>query len=214
MIPPPDGPDVARFDRVERYVHWSQAWLFGLLFATAAALYVPPLSQLVGRREIVRTIHVYAGLGLPLPVVLGLLGRRGAGLRADLGRLNRFSRADRSWLRSRGDGRGLYTGKFNAGQKLNAAFVGGTILVMLATGSIMRWFKPFPLPWRTGATFVHDWLAIALLAVVIGHIVIAKRDPESLAAMRHHGKVSRAWARRKAPAWLDEVDATDEPAGV
>ena len=52
-------------------------------------------------------------------------------------------------------------GKFNAGQKLNAIFVAGCIPVMLATGGIMRWFDPFPLAWRTGATFVHDWTTLA-----------------------------------------------------
>jgi formate dehydrogenase subunit gamma len=197
-----------RFDRVERWVHWSQASLFGVLFATAAALYLPFVSELVGRREIVKTIHVYAGLALPLPVLVGALGRRGHALRADLGRVNRFGPSDWPWLRSFGRARGLRLGKFNAGQKLNAAFTGGAIMVMLATGSIMRWFGPFPLAWRTGATFVHDWLAVALFCTVVGHIFIATKDQESLGAMGGDGQVSRAWAAKHAPAWLDELDAS------
>ena len=85
---------------------------------------------------------------------------------------------DWKWLKSWGAaGR---VAKFNAGQKLNAAFVAGAIPVMLATGSIMRWFKPFPLSWRTGATFVHDWVFLALLVVVIGHIGKALADPTAL----------------------------------
>ena len=59
----------------------------------------------------------------------------------------------------------------------------GAIPVMLATGSIMRWFKPFPLSWRTGATFVHDWVFLALLVVVIGHIGKALADPTALKGM-------------------------------
>ena len=54
---------------------------------------------------------------------------------------------------------------------------------MLATGYIMRWFDPFPLDWRTGATFVHDWLAAALLVTITGHIMFALRDGDSLRAM-------------------------------
>ena len=66
-------------------------------------------------------------------------------------------------------------GKFNAGQKLYAAFVIGAIPVMLMTGGVMRWYDPFPLAWRTGATFVHDWIATILLFTIVGHIVMATR---------------------------------------
>ena len=68
----------------------------------------------------------------------------------------------------------------------------------------MKWFGPFPLSWRTGATFVHDWTAFALLAVLIGHVAKAFGDREALGGMVG-GTVSRRWAARKAPRWLDEV---------
>jgi formate dehydrogenase subunit gamma len=61
--------------------------------------------------------------------------------------------------------------------------VAGSIPVMLVTGSIMKWFGPFPLAWRTGATFVHDLTAIGLFIVTVGHIVKALSDPEKLSAM-------------------------------
>ncbi len=35
--------------------------------ATAAVLYLPPISAAVGRRQLVVTIHVYSGLLLPIP---------------------------------------------------------------------------------------------------------------------------------------------------
>jgi len=34
--------------------------------------------------------------------------------------------------------------QFNPGQKLNAAFTGAAIVVMLATGSVMQWFRALP----------------------------------------------------------------------
>ena len=197
---------ILRFDRTERWVHWTQALLFLVLFVTAAALYIPAVSELVGRRELMRTVHVVAGVVLPLPVTLGALGRRGRALRSDLGRADRFTPHDWAWLRSFGRARGLRIGKFNAGQKLNASFTGGAILVMLATGAVMRWYEPFPLAWRTGATFVHDVLAAALFVTVAGHVLLASRDAESYGAMKGDGFVSRAWAARHAPAWLDEGD--------
>ncbi len=83
---------LVRFDPTERVVHWSNATLFLILIATGASLYVPSLSALVGRRELVRNVHVYAGLALPLPVLLGAAGRRwGSALRGDLARINRWS---------------------------------------------------------------------------------------------------------------------------
>jgi formate dehydrogenase gamma subunit len=213
-ITPPREASAAlhRFDLVERAVHWVNAVLFGVLLATAAALYVAPISAAVGRREVVKTIHVYAGLALPLPLLLGTIGRRwGRGLRADLGRLNRWIPDDRRWLgaklrrRPLGDVR---LGKFNPGQKINAAFTGGAIVVMLATGSIMRWYKPWPLRWRTGATFVHDWVATILVVAIAGHIYLALADSDSLGAMQR-GTISRAWARRHAPRWLEEAESGD-----
>ena len=58
-----------------------------------------------------------------------------------------------------------------------------------------------PLSWRTGATFVHDWLAYGILAVVVGHMWMATHDPYALAGMRT-GYVPESWAKREHAAWL------------
>ena len=192
-----------RFDRVERTVHWVNATLFGVLMLTGAALYAGPISTLVGNREIVRNIHVYSGLALPLPLLFAVVSRRGARLRADLGRLNRWSRDDARWFRRRRRG-DVRLGKFNPGQKLNAAFIAAAAVVMLGTGSIMHWFDAFPLDWRTGATFVHDWFALGIWVSVLGHIFFALRDSESLESMLG-GSIAVSWARQKAPLWYEEL---------
>lgn len=206
------GPPLLRFDRAERVVHWVNATLFAIVMATALMLYIPPISAAIGRRELVVTVHVYAGLLLPFPLLLGAFGRRwGRRLRADLCRLNRWIPEDKVWFRRRGwraeRVRDLKQGKFNAGQKLNAAFTGGAILVMLATGSIMHWFNHFPLSWRTGATFVHDWIFIALFFTITGHVMFAVADKEVMNSMLT-GTISRNWAKRHAPRWLEEEKAT------
>jgi formate dehydrogenase subunit gamma len=202
-----------RFDRVERAVHWINASLFLILIATGAALYFTPLIALVGRRHLVEQIHLYVGLSLPLPLLLGMAGRWGRNLRRDASRVNRWTDADLEWLHGLVDtasGRRQASirprlGKFNAGQKLNAAFVVGGGLVMLGTGALLRWYVPFPLSWRAGATFVHNWLAVAFVLVILGHVAMAISDREALRAM-FGGRISRAWAARHAPAWLDESD--------
>jgi formate dehydrogenase subunit gamma len=182
--------------------------------ATAAVLYVPAFAETIGRRHLVRLVHIYAGFGLPVPALLGWVSRA---FRDDLRRLNRFSPADWTWLRGKDrratiGGRGIHpVGKFNAGQKLNAAFAGGAILVMLGTGVILTFPHPWPDSIRGGATFVHDWLFLAIFVVVAGHLWYALRDRGSLGGM-FLGHVSEDWAARNHPTWLDEQERPERVA--
>jgi formate dehydrogenase subunit gamma len=196
---------VVRFDRTERLLHWANALLFLTLIATGFTLYVGQLSVLVGRRVLVKDVHVISGLLLPLPLLLAYAGRWREGLRRDVRRLARWSTDDRRWLFSLGRRGRQARGKFHAGQKLNATYVVGAIPVMLATGSIMRWFGPFPDDWRTGATFVHDWTALTLLVVVVGHILKAIVEPHAIGAMVR-GRVPAAHVERHHPRWWREVE--------
>jgi formate dehydrogenase subunit gamma len=200
---------ILRFDGVQRAAHWANALLFGILMLTALALYFPSLSGVVGRRALVANIHVWSGVALPVPILISLVGPWGAQMRRDLRRINLWTSGEVKWLRSLGRNAPRVTDKFNPGQKLNAIFVGGSIVVMLATGFILKWFRFFPVSWRTGATFVHDVLALAIFAVVIGHILFALTHRESLRSMIK-GWVSEAWAARNAPGWLREVKAGPE----
>ena len=202
------GDEIERFDLTERVLHWVNAALFGIVMLTALPLYVGSLAGVIGRRHLLVEIHVWAGIALPATLILALAGPWGAGLRDDLSRFNRWTREDFDWMRASAVRLSARLGKFNAGQKLNAAFIGGAIVVMTATGSIMKWFSPFPDSWRQGATFVHDILATLILIVVVGHIAMALTH---WPAMRSSitGKVSRSWARQHAPAWLDEIERAE-----
>jgi formate dehydrogenase subunit gamma len=208
------GPQVLnRFSRAERAVHWTLAVLLLTCIATAAVLYNGAIGVLIGHRRLVELVHVYAGFALPVPLLAGL---GFAAYRADLSRLNRFGATDWRWLRSanRRDG-AVGVGKFNAGQKLNAALTAGSIVVLLGSGLLMFFPDLTRLTWRTGATLVHDWFALGLGLLVCGHIAQAVRDPESRRGMRS-GQVSRSWALEQHREWVDEVDrevqsAEDEP---
>jgi formate dehydrogenase subunit gamma len=197
---------ILRFDGVQRTAHWANATLFGILMLTALPLYFPSLSDVVGRRALVANIHVWSGIVLPVPVVISLLGPWGAAMRRDIRRINEWTSDEVKWLRQLGRNAPRVVDKFNPGQKLNAIFIGGSILVMLGTGFVLKWFGFFPVSWRTGATFVHDVLALAIFVVVIGHILFALTHPESLRSM-FKGWVSEAWAARNAPGWLKEYKA-------
>ena len=81
---------------------------------------------------------------------------------------------------------------------------------MLATGAMLKWFRFFPVDWRTGATFVHDVFAFAIFFVVAGHVLFALAHPESFRSMIR-GWVTQAWAARHAPGWLAEEQSKVEP---
>ena len=150
---------------------------------------------------LVKDIHVYSGLLLPGPAARSPTPAAGAtACGATSAGFARWSTDDRRWLRSLGRRGEARLGKFNAGQKLNAIFVAGCIPLMLATGGIMRWFDPFPLAWRTGATFVHDWIALALLVVVVGHIGKALAEPVAAAGDGPRHGARRATSSGATPA--------------
>jgi formate dehydrogenase subunit gamma len=212
---PVDGTDdelIDRFTPAERALHWATGAAILTCAVTGLVLYVGPLSSLVGRRILVKDVHVIAGLAMPVPLILAYLGRWRVAVRADIRRLSRWTRSDRRWLWTRGFEGGDRVGKFNAGQKANAAFIAGMIPVMLASGSIMRWFEPFPLEWRTGATFVHDWTAIATWIIVAGHIGFAVADRISFRGMIT-GRVPRSWAEDRHPEWAKEMAPVADTSG-
>jgi formate dehydrogenase subunit gamma len=197
----PDAVRILRFTWAERMVHRTTASLMLCCLVTAAILYNGSLSIPLGHRHLIALVHVYCGAALPVPMLLGLLSRA---YRADLSRLNRFTRSDWHWLRSRTPrDASIVVGKFNAGQKLNSWLSCGAILVLLGTGVIMYFVGLAPLAWRTGATFVHDWFALGIGLLVCGHIVKAVADAEARRGMRR-GSVDAQWALAEHPEWARE----------
>lgn len=206
----PRSPDrIRRFSRGQRAIHATLGALMGVCIITAAMLYFGPLSTLVGRRDLVETVHFTSGLLLPLPLVIGALASRA--FRADVRRLNRFLPGDGRWLRASDRRGGAYpSGKFNAGQKLNSAFVLGSVIVLFATGLMLHYFTLFPDDISTGATFVHDAFAAAVVIVSAGHLWMAWQDPEARRGLRT-GLVSREWAEREHALWAATVPTAPAP---
>jgi len=204
---PEVGQTVARFGLSSRWVHGLTATSMIICILTAAILYNGSIAVLVGHRYVVEQIHVLSGFALPVPLVVGIVSRS---YRDDARRLNRFAPRDWAWLRSRTRRDGtIEVGKFNAGQKLNASLSAGSIGVLLVSGCVMYFARLTPLAWRSGATFVHDWFALAVGLLVVGHLVMAAKDPDAMTGIRT-GRVPLRWARREHAAWAREV-AGDTP---
>ena len=204
-----------RFTPVERFAHRSIAFLMLILIATASALYIPDISVLIGNRGIVKTIHSVSGFLLPIPLLIAVFFPI---FRINARELNRFHSHDFAWLK-RQDSSAIEIdvsnpdsvyGKFNAGQKLNASFSLGAILIMFATGMVMFFSSLFTDDIRTGATFVHDWLTLAIVIALAGHIYMAMKDPQARDGLRT-GSVTRSWAKKHHPQWVAANTPTPTP---
>jgi formate dehydrogenase subunit gamma len=192
---------------VQRTAHWANATLFFILMFTAIPLYFGSFFGVVLPRRLIEQIHLWTGLSLAVPLIISLVGPWGAAMRHDIRRINYWTRDEIRWLQTFGRSK-LEADKYNPGQKLNAIFIGASILVMLATGSMLQWFRFFPVSFRSGATLVHDIFAWVIFIVVAGHIVMALAHPEALRSI-FKGWVSESWAKRHAGRWLKEEQLTE-----
>jgi formate dehydrogenase subunit gamma len=190
---------VRRFSRTERAVHWVHASAFFVLLATGLVLYVPKLSAAVGRRPEVKAVHLYTALAwiAALALVVALGDRRG--LRRTLRELDLFDDDDRAWLRHRP----ARQGRFNAGQKLNAALT-GAFAVLFAVSGVLLWLGERDTRFRFASTvLLHDGLMYVSLLLVAGHLYLALIYPATRHALRGMtlGTVDREWARRHHAKW-------------
>jgi formate dehydrogenase subunit gamma len=202
------GGELARYDVAERLVHWGTAVLMLILIVTGAILYFPILALSVGHRGLMENIHVISGLSLLGPLVLGLAGPWRKRLVTDLRRVDRWRPADFDFFRGQRRRRGLPRDKFNGGQKILAAFLGAAMVAALVTGVIMRFAPSGWIRYATGATLVHDALFFGIAIAVVVHVLFALSRPDQLISM-FNGRISRAWAKAHAAAWLSEVEASE-----
>jgi cytochrome b subunit of formate dehydrogenase len=61
---------VERFGRTERALHWVHATGFFAMLATGLVLYLPALSELVARRNLVKNLHIFSAVAWAAAIVL------------------------------------------------------------------------------------------------------------------------------------------------
>src|SRR5437764_13573112 len=200
---------VRRFSRTERALHWIHASAFLVLLGSGLVLYVPRLSTLVSRRPLVKDVHVYTAIAwiVLLALVVAVGGRRG--LRGTLRELDLFDEDDRLWLRRvpRPQGR------FNAGQKLNAALT-ASFAVLFSVSGFLLWLGERDTRFRFASTIVlHDGLMYASLALLLGHLYLAVLYPATRHSLRGMtlGSVRRDWALRHHAEWIDDASRRPWP---
>ncbi len=134
MASSPDPQTLRRFSVTERVLHWAHATGFFAMLATGLILYLPALSTLVARRNLVKNLHIWAAVAWALAIVLVVLVGNRHALLASWREAERLDRNDRRWLR----GRRVPQGRFNAGQKLNI-LVTAAFAVLFAVSGFFLW---------------------------------------------------------------------------
>jgi len=190
---------VRRFSRTERAVHWVHASAFLVLLGSGLVLYLPSLATEIGRRPLVKDVHLFTALAwaIALLAVVALGDRRG--LRATTRELDVFDADDRGWLL----GRHVRQGRFNAGQKLNAALT-AAFAVLLAVSGVLLWLGERDTRFRFDSTIVlHDVVAYLSVALLAGHLYLAVIHPSTRHALRGMtvGTVREDWAREHHAKW-------------
>jgi formate dehydrogenase subunit gamma len=191
-----------RFTRTERALHWTHALAFFLLLASGLALYLPQLIALVGRRPLVKEIHIYTAIAWLVALVAIIAGGDRRGLRATLGELDRFDSDDRKWLL----GKRVPQGRFNAGQKLNF-WLTCAFAFLFAVSGFLLWYGERDTRFRFASTLLlHDGLMYVSLVLLVGHLYLAVIHPATRHALRGItiGSVSEQWAREHHPKWVEQ----------
>ena len=207
-----------RFGRTERAAHWLLAATFFAMLFTGLCLSVSAFAGILDRPT-AKAWHLWSAVVLAAGlVVIALLGDHRS-LARSAHDLDRFDADDGKWLRGAPrrfvDGRPAPPqGRFNAGQKLNAALIGGLMLAMYVTG-ILLWYGERDTTYRfAGTVMVHDWATLILMFLVAGHLYLAVLHPATRHALRGMtlGDVDEDWARTHHAKWVEPAP-TKTPAG-
>lgn len=192
-----------RFSRTERTLHWVHASAFLVLFVSGLCLYLPSLSQLIGRRPLLKDIHVYTALIWLAALALILLAGDRRRLLAAAREIDTFDDDDLAWLRRRR----APQGRFNAGQKINA-IVTAALAVLFAITGFFLWYGERDHAFRLqNALLVHDWLMYISFFLLLGHLYLALINPStrhSLSGMTR-GWVREDWALRHHRKWVERM---------
>jgi formate dehydrogenase subunit gamma len=195
---------VRRFSRTERAVHWVHASAFFVLLGSGLVLYVPSLSAAISRRPLVKDVHVYTAIVWVVALALVVAAGDRRGLRRTLRDLDRFDEDDLLWLRRvpRPQGR------FNAGQKLNAALTAAFAVLFAVSGTLL-WLGERDTTFRFASTILlHDGLMYVSLVLLVGHLYLALIYPATRHALRGmtRGSVRRDWALRHHEKWIEGAE--------
>lgn len=206
----PDG-SIVRYQWVQRFGHWLNAFAFLILLLTGWFLFFAPLSIFAGHFS--RVLHRIAAVLLMFGPVLYFLVARKKFLHL-LKASFTYNRDDLIWLLKMplyfvGKTKGLPPqGEINAGQRVHHAT---TVIfyVLVALSGLTLWIGKQHLPNQVflGAVMLHDVSMLVLTVLMIGHMYFTFVYG-ALSGMIN-GRISRTYARVEHPLWLKELEGEE-----
>ncbi len=200
------GRRIQRYTLFERANHWMVAASFVLLALTGLnityGIYV--LRPLIGPSAFAaltlwgQWAHHYIAFAFMLGVLVMLVM---------WARENLPRRVDVEWVRTGGPLSKSHppAGKFNAGQKLLYWFVMLGGIAMSGTGIMLMWPGLLnDVVSQQWAHIAHGLLAMAMIAVILGHIYIGSLGMEGAFEGMYEGQVDYNWAREHHRNWLEQ----------
>ncbi len=201
---------IDRFSTKERVLHWFVTLAFFSLLLSGLGLYSRLFTgyfNLFGGGNNAIFIHKFAGIMFFISSLMLFLHNRT--------KVTEFNDDDREWIRQGGgyltqEDTHLKVGKFNAGQKMFAVFIGLATITLGVTG-IFIWF-PLSFPrWIVQISLMlHGLMFVGSIMFVVVHVYLATiGNPGTLEAMLW-GRVTRAWAKHHHPKWYKEVSGENQ----
>ena len=193
---------LAALERTERAVHWIHAAAFCVLLGSGLCLYLPSLAEAVGRRPLLKTIHIYTALAWAIALVLVVVVGDRRALRRTLREVDYFDADDVAWLR----GRRAPQGRLNAGQKLNT-IVTAAFAILFAISGFFLWYGERDTRFRlANALLVHDYLMYVSLLLFLGHLwFVADLPADAARAERDHARLGARGLGAAAPREVGRV---------
>jgi len=196
---------IDRFSTKERVLHWFVTVTFFSLLLSGLGLYSRLFTgyfNLFGGGNHAITVHKAAGVLFFFSSLALFLHNRS--------RVTDFNEDDLEWIRQKGgylstEDVHLKVGKFNAGQKMFAVFIGAATAILGVTGLFIWMPLLFPRWIVQLSLMLHGLMFAGSIMFVVVHVYLATiGNPGTLEAMLW-GKVSRIWAKHHHPKWYKEV---------
>lgn len=196
---------IERFNTYERVLHWFVTVTFFSLLLSGLGLYSRLFTgyfNLFGGGQMAIFVHKIAGIFFFFSSILLFMHNRKS--------TTDFDDDDRTWFKSMGgylsrDQVHIPVGKFNAGQKMFAVFIGVATAILGITGLFIWNPALFPRWIVQVSLLMHGLMFVGSIMFVIVHVYLATiGNPGTIDAMLY-GDVKRGWAKKHHPKWYKET---------
>ena len=185
-------------------LHWTHATAFFTLLATGLILYLPALSTLISRRQLVKNVHIWVAVAWAIAIVVIIVAGNRRRLARGLAR-DRDDRPRRPSLAAAAAAR--RRAGSTPGQKLNAILTVAFALLFALSGFFLWLGERDHRFIFDGTGTVHDILTYLSVVLLVGHLYLALIHPSTRHALRGmtHRRGRRGVGAKHHAKWIREL---------